>query len=108
MKSTDITPCSQLKVNRRYRGTYSLHLQARGISRARKQVASFHVGFLLDLFFDPEDGGDVPPKRRLAFSGLHVIISQKLVLIIINVFQTECHSITNQSREIRFFLKLVT
>jgi hypothetical protein len=22
-------------------------------------------------FFDPEDGGDVPPKRRLALNGLH-------------------------------------
>jgi hypothetical protein len=27
----------------------------------------FHAGFLLGLFFDPEDGGDVPPKRRLIF-----------------------------------------
>jgi hypothetical protein len=42
MKSSifwDIKPCSPLKVNRRFGGTYRLHLQ----------------GFLLGLFFDPED-----------------------------------------------------
>jgi hypothetical protein len=42
MKSThfwDITPCSPLKVNRRFRGTYRLHIQGR-ISRARYQSES--------------------------------------------------------------------
>jgi hypothetical protein len=40
MKSTifcDITPCSPLKVNRRFGGTYRLHLQGKRISRARNQ-----------------------------------------------------------------------
>jgi hypothetical protein len=32
------------------------------------------------LFFDPEDGGDVPPKRRLTLNGLHGVISRKIVL----------------------------
>jgi hypothetical protein len=36
----DITPCSPLKVNRRFGGTYRLHLQVRKISRARNQVES--------------------------------------------------------------------
>jgi hypothetical protein len=32
-------------------------------------AACFHAGFLLGLFFDPEDRGDmVPPKRRLTFN----------------------------------------
>jgi hypothetical protein len=38
MKSTifwNTTPCSPLKVNRRFEGTYRFHLQARIISRAR-------------------------------------------------------------------------
>jgi hypothetical protein len=36
------------------------------------------AGFLLDLFFDREDGGDVPAKRRSTFNGLHGVISQKI------------------------------
>jgi hypothetical protein len=34
----DITPCSPLKVNRRFGETYRLHLQDRKISRARNQL----------------------------------------------------------------------
>jgi hypothetical protein len=40
MKTTifrDITPCSTFRVNRRFGGTYNLHLQGRKISRARNQ-----------------------------------------------------------------------
>jgi hypothetical protein len=43
MKTTnfwDITPCSPLKVNRRFGRTYSLHLQCRRISQARYQRES--------------------------------------------------------------------
>jgi hypothetical protein len=43
MKSTivwDVTPCSPLKANRRFGGTYSLHLQGRRINRARNQRES--------------------------------------------------------------------
>jgi hypothetical protein len=45
VKSTifwDITPCSSLKVNRRFGGTYHLHLQGR-ISRARYQQVEITV-----------------------------------------------------------------
>jgi hypothetical protein len=38
----NITPCSPLKVNRRFGGTRRYHLQ----------------GFLLGLFYKPEIGGD--------------------------------------------------
>jgi hypothetical protein len=34
----DITPCSPLNVNGRFRGTHRLHLYVRGISRARNQL----------------------------------------------------------------------
>jgi hypothetical protein len=43
LKSTifcDITPCSPLKVNRRFGGTYRLNLQGRRMSRARNQRES--------------------------------------------------------------------
>jgi hypothetical protein len=44
----DITPCSPF------------HLQGRRISHARNQSeARSNAGFLLGLFFDPEDGGDM-------------------------------------------------
>jgi hypothetical protein len=36
----DITPCSPLSVNRRFGGTYHLHLQGRIISSARNQQAN--------------------------------------------------------------------
>ncbi|PNF14052.1 hypothetical protein B7P43_G03578 [Cryptotermes secundus] len=32
---------------------------------------SFHAGFFLCLFFNPEIGSDIPPKRRLTFNELH-------------------------------------
>jgi hypothetical protein len=76
MKDTvfwDITPCSLLKVSRRFGGTCRLHLQGRRISREINQrerrwqaeptsallATSFHAGFFLGLFFDPEDEGDM-------------------------------------------------
>jgi hypothetical protein len=51
MKSSifwDITPCSPLKVNRCFRRT----------SRASACYLP-HVGFLLGVFFNPEDGGNM-------------------------------------------------
>jgi hypothetical protein len=48
----------------------------------------FHAGFLLSLFFDPEDGGDVPLKLRLNFTGLHGVISQAIVLFITTAVRT--------------------
>jgi hypothetical protein len=35
------------------------------------EIMLLHAGFLRDLFLDPEDGGDVTPKRRLKFNGLY-------------------------------------
>jgi hypothetical protein len=60
----DITPCNHLKVNRLFGGTYRLHLQGRKISRARALLATcFQADFLLDLFLDPEDGGNILPRK---------------------------------------------
>jgi hypothetical protein len=37
----------------------------------------FHTGTLIGLVFDPEDEGDVAPKRRLTFNGIYGLISEK-------------------------------
>jgi hypothetical protein len=40
------------------------------------------------IFFDPEDGGDVPPKRRLQLNRLHGVSSQKMILFITAAVKT--------------------
>jgi hypothetical protein len=62
--SSDITPCSPLKVNGRLGGTCSLHLQGRRIGRTRNRREAgsknssacylLHPCFLLGLFFKLE------------------------------------------------------
>jgi hypothetical protein len=79
-----------LKVNRCFGGICHLHLQGRRIRQARTLFATcLHAGFLLGLFFDPEDGGSIfIPKRPLTFNGLHGVISQKIYLFIITAGRT--------------------
>jgi hypothetical protein len=72
MKSTifwDITPCSPLKVNRRFEGDKFL----------RNVCYLLHAGLLLGLFFDPEDGGYMFLRNVGCFNGLHGVISEKIV-----------------------------
>jgi hypothetical protein len=58
-----ITPCSQLKVNRRFGGTFRLHIHGQRISQARNQQGKYskecQAGFLLGLFFDREYGSEM-------------------------------------------------
>jgi hypothetical protein len=59
---SELTPCSQLKVNRHFVGTFLLKLQGRTISQARShhEAGSKQTsGFLPGLFFDTEVGGDI-------------------------------------------------
>jgi hypothetical protein len=69
----DITPCSPLKVNRRFGGIYRLHLQGRSISRLRNQR-----------------------ETRLAFNGLYDVISRKtllfLYLLLLSISKTPASS----------------
>jgi hypothetical protein len=47
------------------------------------------AGYLLGLFFDPEDGGDhVPLKCQMTFSGLYSVISEKIEPLMIGTFNT--------------------
>jgi hypothetical protein len=89
----DTTPCSPLKVNRRFGGTCRLHLQSRKISRARHQRGSrrqnrrcllpAYLLVLADFFLRPWKWRRyATPKRRLQLSRLHGVISQKMVLFI--------------------------
>jgi hypothetical protein len=63
----DMTLCSPLSVNRRFGGTYRLHLQVWRVSQATiRQVvggkllaACLLAGFCWTYFFDPEDGGHI-------------------------------------------------
>jgi hypothetical protein len=56
----DVTPCRLLSCNRRFGGTYLLHLQGRRNNlRKNLQVSRWQAEDLLGLFFDPEDGGDM-------------------------------------------------
>jgi hypothetical protein len=64
----DTTPCSPLKVNRRFRGPCRLHLQGWRISQGRNQCKV------------ESRQRQVPPKYRLAFNGLRGIIPQKTEL----------------------------
>jgi hypothetical protein len=73
-------------VNRRFGGTYRLHLQGGknkfGKKPAWKQVACTLVSCRTN-FVNPEDGGDMfLRKHRLTLNGLHGVISQKMVLFI--------------------------
>jgi hypothetical protein len=65
----DITPCSPLKVNRRFVGT------------CRKQISGCHLisRFLSQLILLPwRWRRHIPPKLRLTFTVLHGIISQRI------------------------------
>jgi hypothetical protein len=66
-----ITPYTPLKVNRRFGGTYHLHLQGQSTSREICQSESRWKA----------EQNDVPPKRRLALNGLYGVISQKMVFL---------------------------
>jgi hypothetical protein len=59
----DTTPCSPVKVSRRFRETYRSNLQGRRISQARSQHQAgsklLAASFMLGLIFDAVDGSDM-------------------------------------------------
>jgi hypothetical protein len=54
----DITPCSPLKANRRF-GETSPSSRSKNKPARALFVTCFYAGFLLGLFFNPEDGRDM-------------------------------------------------
>jgi hypothetical protein len=89
-----LTPCSPLKVNRRFGGIYCLHLHRRRISRTRNQHESrwqAEPGGWFLVWLNPQPwkwGLYIPPKRQLTVNGLHGVISQKIVLFITTAVRT--------------------
>jgi hypothetical protein len=83
LKSTivrDIMPCSPLKANLRFGGTYRLHLHGL-LPRSRWYFGRLILRPWRWRWY-------VPPKRRLTFNGLHSVVSQKTVLFIITAVRT--------------------
>jgi hypothetical protein len=84
----DVTPCSPLKVIRRFGGACHLHLQGQRISQAINQRENrwqtlLSRCFLVWLILRPwRWRRHAPPKRRLTFNWLHGVISQKTDLFI--------------------------
>jgi hypothetical protein len=78
----DVMLCSPLSFNRRFGGTYRLHINQ--ISSWR--ISACHLlGFLWEgnLYLRPWRWRRyVPPKRRLKLNGLHDVTSQKIILFI--------------------------
>jgi hypothetical protein len=92
MKEFYITSCSPIKVNRSFWVTYvyCVHLQDRRISWATVFATCFLRWFVVRIITRHWRRRQyAPPKRRLNFNELHVLICQKLILFMsINVCQT--------------------
>jgi hypothetical protein len=55
----DISPCNPLKVNQRFGESSNFSSQSMRMPDKKSTRGR--------LFFDPEVGGDIPPKRQLIF-----------------------------------------
>jgi hypothetical protein len=90
----DTTPCSVEKVDRRFGGTYNHPLHVRRVSQAGNQheySSKITAEALLAACFMPVLTSPIlrpwrrkryaPPKRKVTFTGLHGIISQKIKLL---------------------------
>jgi hypothetical protein len=91
-----ITPCSPVKVNGCFGGTHRLHLQGRGVSRARNQAwCLLHVLFFLGLFVDTEDGGNMFLQNVGWLSPECTALSQKTELCVTTVVKPSTPSFTS-------------
>jgi hypothetical protein len=56
-----LVPCSPLKVNWRFGGT--CRKVTNQVANGASACYVLHAGFLLGIYFDPEDGGDIFPQN---------------------------------------------
>jgi hypothetical protein len=78
-----VTTCSPLKVNRRLgehvTSVFSIKKYAkRGTSVKTLLATCFHIGFLLGLFFDPEDGVDMINRNMSILSTEDITLQSQL------------------------------
>jgi hypothetical protein len=84
----DITPCSPLKVNRRFGGTYRLYLLGRRINQARNQReagSKQRAVSLLGLFFDRSD---VFLRNVGWVSTDYTVVVEEMVILCFNLHAT--------------------
>jgi hypothetical protein len=93
--SWDMTPCSQLSVNRRFGGIYCLHLQGRRNKFSNKWTSKQQASHLLTCWFlDKLISSTLKmeaicsSERLLTLNGLHGVISQKMILFITTAVKT--------------------
>jgi hypothetical protein len=80
-------PCTPLKVNRRFGGTFRLQLEVG--EQAMQETSMKQVVSITLLIIRPwRWRWHVPPKRPLTFNGLHGVISQKMELFITTAVRT--------------------
>jgi hypothetical protein len=84
----EATPSNPLIITWHFRLIFLLTFRVEEQAKQSSLCYVLHAGFLLCLFFDPESGGDVSPKRRSTFNGLHGCISQKIDFFINTVMRT--------------------
>jgi hypothetical protein len=98
--SWHVTPCRPVKVNRRFKGAYCLHLHGLCVNKKRNQHKAgckqgacclLPAGLLIGLLFSPENGGNIFLRTRLTFTGLQGVIYQKTELFIILYFSILLH-----------------
>jgi hypothetical protein len=63
-----------MKVSRHFGGTYRIQLQGTKVNTGSACCLAMSS---LAYSFESKDGGDVPSKRWLIFTGLHSVITQK-------------------------------
>jgi hypothetical protein len=85
----DVAPCSPMKVNWCLKGTYCLHLQGRRVSQSMKQAVGIARLLFSGLILWPwRWRWYVPLKCWLAFTGLLIVISQKIELFTVTTERT--------------------
>jgi hypothetical protein len=119
----DITPCSPLKINRRFGRIYRLHFQCRmnhvknqHEAGSKQSSVSFflHAGSLFGLLFDPKDGGDMYLRNvgwySTDYTALYSrrFLSWRLLFCILTYILARDTYLTSQRVNIQHFYKPMT